>query len=75
MQQDLKSILQLLYFGEANIYQDNISKVAAVTKDLQIRELEEIFGSIDNDTYVRIIQIVVASFPAWNLTILIILIL
>jgi hypothetical protein len=49
MQQDLKSILQLMYLGEAKISQDNISKVLAITKDLQIRALEEIFGSIDND--------------------------
>ena len=53
MQQDLKSILQLMYLGLANVSQDNISKVLAFTKDLQIRELEEIFGSIDNNTYVK----------------------
>ena len=42
-----------MYLGEAKISWDHFSKVLAITKDQQIRALEEKFGGTDNDNFVK----------------------
>ena len=39
--QELNSILQLIYLGEASIYNENIRRFAQVAKDLQIKHLAD----------------------------------
>ena len=40
-QQELQSILQFMYFGEATIYQDRINEFMVIAKDLEVKEISK----------------------------------
>ena len=46
--QDLLSILQLMYLGEARVCQDRISNFLDIAKDFQVKELTQEFAFYDN---------------------------
>merc|ERR1719318_693537 len=50
--QELESILQFIYLGEARFYEDNMDRFMEAAKDLQIKQLAECFmaegNSFDN---------------------------
>ena len=47
-QQELQSILQFIYLGEARFYQGNMDRFMEAVKDLQIKQLAECFETAGN---------------------------
>ena len=61
--EDLDAILDFLYYGEANIYQENLDMFLNIAEELQLKGLDRRVGNTDSPNLLAKPSVQTFSFP------------